>query len=128
MSPGGRVRRRDSGGFVDELDKGSAACAGLDEGLVVGTEDGAGLAEGADELLEKKRPNGGRERRIGGEENRQDETRRGGRKQAGAGDESGGKDIYKINLKSFLAECQYRSNFLSHAPRFLQGDRTVFYL
>ena len=44
VSPGGRVRRRDTGGIGDKPDKGSAACAGLDEGLVVGTDDGAGHA------------------------------------------------------------------------------------
>ena len=76
---------------MDEPDKRSVVCSGLDEGLAAGTDDGAGLAEGlADELVEKKRPDGGRERRNGGEENRRDETRRGGRRQAGAGEESGG--------------------------------------
>ena len=75
-------------GIVDEPDRGSAAGAGPDEGLAVGTDDGAGHAEGlADELVEKKRPDGGRERRSGGGENRRDETSRGGRRQAGAGDE-----------------------------------------
>ena len=88
VRPGGRVRRRDTGGIVDEPDRGSAAGAGPDEGLAVGTDDGAGHAEGlADELVEKKRPDGGRERRSGGGENRRDETSRGGRRQAGAGDE-----------------------------------------
>ena len=73
---------------MDEPDRGSAACAGLDEGLAIGTDDGAGHAGGlADELVEKKRPDGGRERRSRGEENRPDKTRRGGRRQAGAGDE-----------------------------------------
>ena len=54
---------------MDEPDRGSAACAGLDEGLAVGTDDGVGHAEGlADELVEKKRPDGGgaeEERRRG---------------------------------------------------------------
>ena len=76
---------------MDGPDKGSADCAGLDEGLAVGTDDGAGLAEGlADKLVEKKQPDGGRERRSGGEENRRDETSREGRRKADAGDESGG--------------------------------------
>ena len=43
VSPGGRVQRRDTGGIVDEPDKGSADCAGLDEGLAVGTMTARGL-------------------------------------------------------------------------------------
>ena len=37
MSLGGRVRRRDTRAIVDNPDKGSADCAGLDEGLAAGT-------------------------------------------------------------------------------------------
>ena len=64
---------------MDEPDKGSAECAGLDEGLAVGTDDGAGNAEGlADKLVEKKRSVANKRGEAVETKNRHDEIWRGG--------------------------------------------------
>ena len=59
--------------------------------------------------------------RGGAEERKADETKHGGEgadRQAQATSQVGIITHIKINLRRFLAEYQYKRNFLSHAPRF----------